>query len=96
MTAVETEIREETELVEAWRAEQLEMAGYGAQTAAEIAMRQDIDLHLAISSYCFFRVANRHSFGALFDRDLSEPKARARSRQQIVDMILAWLSAARA
>jgi AcrR family transcriptional regulator len=55
-----------------------------------------VDLHLAISSYCFFRVANRHSFGALFDRDLSEPKVRARSRQQIVDMILAWLSAAKA
>jgi AcrR family transcriptional regulator len=55
-----------------------------------------VDLHLAISSYCFFRVANRHSFGALFDRDLSEPKIRARSRQQIVDMILAWLSVAKA
>jgi hypothetical protein len=52
-----------------------------------------IDLHLAISSYCFFRVANRHTFGALFDRDLSEPKVLAKSRAQIVEMILAWLSA---
>lgn len=48
MTAVETQTREEAELVEAWRAEQLETAGYGAQAAAELAMRQDIDLHLAI------------------------------------------------
>ena len=48
MTAVETEIREETELVEAWRAEQLELAGYGAQAAAELAMRQDVDLHIAV------------------------------------------------
>ena len=48
MTVAETEIREEIELVEAWRAEQLEMAGYGAQTATEIAMRLDIDLHIAI------------------------------------------------
>lgn len=48
MTAVETQTREEAELVEAWRAEQLETAGYGAQGAAELAMRQDIDLHLAI------------------------------------------------
>jgi AcrR family transcriptional regulator len=55
-----------------------------------------IDLHLAISSYCFFRVANRHSFGALFDYDLSEPNIRTRSRHQIVDMILAWLSVAKA
>jgi ABC-type phosphate/phosphonate transport system substrate-binding protein len=48
MTAVETQTREQAELVEAWRAEQLEMAGYGAQAAAELAMRQDIDLHVAI------------------------------------------------
>jgi hypothetical protein len=48
MPAADMEIREEIELVEAWRAEQLEMAGYGAQSAAEIAMRLDIDLHLAI------------------------------------------------
>ena len=48
MAAVETEVRDETELVEAWRAEQLEMAGYGAVAAAELAMRQDVDLHIAI------------------------------------------------
>lgn len=49
MTAAETEIRDETaELVEAWRAEQLEMAGFAAQAAAELAMRQDVDLHFAI------------------------------------------------
>jgi AcrR family transcriptional regulator len=51
-----------------------------------------IDLHLAISSYCFFRVANRHTFGALFDRDLSEPRVLAKSRRQVVEMILAWLA----
>lgn len=48
MTAADTGTREETELVEAWRAEQLEMAGYGAQAAAKLAMRQDVDLHVAI------------------------------------------------
>jgi hypothetical protein len=47
-TAAQTDLREEIELVEAWRAEQLEMAGYGAQAAAELAMRQDVDLHIAI------------------------------------------------
>jgi hypothetical protein len=46
--AAETEIRDETELVEAWRAEQLELAGYGAAAAAELAMRHDVDLHVAI------------------------------------------------
>jgi ABC-type phosphate/phosphonate transport system substrate-binding protein len=48
MSAVETEIRDETQVVEAWRAEQLEMAGYGAQHAAELAIRHDVDLHVAV------------------------------------------------
>jgi hypothetical protein len=48
MPAAETEIRDETELVEAWRAEQLETAGYGAQAAAELACRHDVDLHIAV------------------------------------------------
>ena len=48
MTAAETAIRDETDLVEAWRAEQLEVAGYGAAAAAELAGRQDVDLHVAV------------------------------------------------
>ena len=44
-TAADMEVREEVQLVEAWRAEQLEMAGYGAQDAAKLAMRHDVDLH---------------------------------------------------
>jgi len=48
-TAAETEIRDETtELVAAWRAEQLEMAGYAALAAAELATRHDVDLHVAV------------------------------------------------
>jgi hypothetical protein len=48
-TAAETEIRDTTaELVEAWRAEQLEMAGFAAQAAADLASRNDVDLHFAI------------------------------------------------
>jgi len=48
MPAADTEIRDETELVEAWRAEQLELAGYGAAAAAELATRHDVDLHIAV------------------------------------------------
>jgi hypothetical protein len=48
MTAAEAEIRDETELVAVWRAEQLELAGYGAAAAAELAARQDVDLHVAV------------------------------------------------
>jgi hypothetical protein len=47
MPTAETDIYEETELIEAWRAEALERAGYGAAAAAEIAVRHDIDLHVA-------------------------------------------------
>jgi hypothetical protein len=47
MTTAETETYEETELIQAWRAEALERAGYGATAAAEIAVRHDIDLHKA-------------------------------------------------
>jgi shikimate dehydrogenase len=53
-----------------------------------------VDLHLAISSYCFFRVANRHTFGTLFDRDLSNARVRNRNKQQIGDMVLAYLKGA--
>lgn len=48
MSAVETEIHEEHALVEAWRAEQLEQAGYGAVAACELATRPDVDLHVAV------------------------------------------------
>jgi hypothetical protein len=41
-------IRDETELVTAWRAEQLELAGYDARDAARLAKRPDVDLHLAL------------------------------------------------
>jgi ABC-type phosphate/phosphonate transport system substrate-binding protein len=49
MTAADTEVRDEIELVEAWRAEQLEMAGYDAPAAVELALRQDVDLHVAVN-----------------------------------------------
>jgi shikimate dehydrogenase len=62
---------------------------------AEGLFRRDvdpIDLHLAISSFCFFRVANQYTFGTLFNRDLADPSIRSRNRQQIGDMVLAYLA----
>jgi len=38
----------EQELVERWRAEELERAGFGPSDARAIAARPDIDLHVAI------------------------------------------------
>jgi hypothetical protein len=43
-------IYEETEAarIERWRAEALERGGYDSEAAAELARRQDIDLHRAV------------------------------------------------
>ena len=60
MSAAETEILDELDQVVAWRAEQLELAGYGAAAAAELAARQDVDLHVAaalLSSGCAAELA---------------------------------------
>lgn len=55
-----------------------------------------VDLHAMISSFCFFRVANRHTFGALFGRDLVAPDQREHYRAMLGDMVIAYLTAERA
>ncbi|MFG2452592.1 TetR family transcriptional regulator [Streptomyces sp. M41(2017)] len=55
-----------------------------------------VDLHAMISSFCFFRVSNRHTFGALFGRDLVAPDQRDRYRAMLGDMVIAYLTADRA
>jgi hypothetical protein len=50
-----------------------------------------IDLHQMISAACFFRVSNRHTFGVIFNRNLMEDDLKARHRDMISDMILAYL-----
>jgi hypothetical protein len=47
-TAETTQTPTEQELVERWRAEALERAGFPEDVAAELAMRNDVDLHRAI------------------------------------------------
>jgi AcrR family transcriptional regulator len=51
-----------------------------------------VDLHMMISAYCFFRVANQHTFGALFGRELLDPARRADYRTRLGDMIMAYLT----
>lgn len=53
-----------------------------------------LDVHLVISSYCFFQVANQYTFGYLFDRDLLDPARRDHLRGMIGDVVVAWLTAA--
>ncbi|QZY51055.1 TetR/AcrR family transcriptional regulator [Leucobacter tenebrionis] len=52
-----------------------------------------LDVHLLISSYCVFQVANRHTFGHLFGSDLGAPDRRAQLRAMIGDIVVAWLTA---
>ena len=51
-----------------------------------------IDLHLLISSLCFHRIANRHTFGNAFGRDPSHSRLRARHRAMIVDATLRFVA----
>lgn len=51
-----------------------------------------IDLHAMISSFCFFRMANRHTFGALFGRDLTAGERREHYRSMLGDMVIAYLT----
>ncbi len=51
-----------------------------------------LDVHMMISAFCFFRVANRHTFGALFGRDLLDPAARGHYRSMLADMVVGYLA----
>ena len=53
-----------------------------------------VDVHAMISSFCFFRVANQHTFGAIFGRDLVDPGRRAHYRAMLSDMVVAHLTSA--
>jgi AcrR family transcriptional regulator len=50
-----------------------------------------IDLHMMISAFCVFRVANQHTFGVIFERDLTSPDLRDRYREMLADMVVSYL-----
>ncbi len=52
-----------------------------------------VDLHMMISAFCVFRMANRHTFGAIFDRDLLDAGLRERYRRMLGDMVVEYLGA---
>ena len=59
--------------------------------------RADVDaleVHMLISSYCVFQIANRHTFGFLFGIDMRDSERRGRLRALIGDAVVAWLSGA--
>ncbi len=42
---------------------------------------EPVDVHMLISSFCFFRVSNRYTFGTIFGLDLADPAVRERHRR---------------
>ncbi|WAJ28888.1 TetR/AcrR family transcriptional regulator [Antarcticirhabdus aurantiaca] len=50
-----------------------------------------VDLHMLISSFCFFRVSNQHTFGHIFDRALGDDAIRTRHRHLLQDAVIALL-----
>ena len=51
-----------------------------------------LDVHMLISSYCVFRVANRHTWKTIFDRDLTDPALADRYRTMLGDLVVAYLT----
>jgi AcrR family transcriptional regulator len=51
-----------------------------------------IDVHMMISAFCVFRVANRHTWATIFDRDPLDPALRERYRTMLGDMVVDYLT----
>ena len=51
-----------------------------------------LDVHMAISAFCVFRTANRHTFNAIFDRDMLDPARRDHHRRMVADMLVSYLT----
>ena len=52
-----------------------------------------VDVHMIISSFCVFRVANRHTWGTLFGHDLLDPGTREHYRAMLGDIVVDYLTA---
>jgi AcrR family transcriptional regulator len=51
-----------------------------------------LDVHMVISAYACFHVANRHTFNAIFGRDMLDPALQESHRRLIGDMIVATMT----
>ncbi|WP_150641166.1 TetR/AcrR family transcriptional regulator [Pseudomonas fluorescens] len=54
---------------------------------------EPLDVHLLISSFCFYRVSNRHTFGEIFQIDLPDEAIKQRHREMICESVLRYLQA---
>ncbi|MFL6124280.1 TetR/AcrR family transcriptional regulator [Actinophytocola sp.] len=51
-----------------------------------------LDIHMVISSFCVFRIANRYTFRAIFARDMLATESRDRHRTLLGDLVLEYLA----
>ena len=51
-----------------------------------------VDVHMMISAYACFHVANRHTIAAIFDRDMLDPGLQDSHRRLIGDMVVATMT----
>jgi AcrR family transcriptional regulator len=51
-----------------------------------------LDLHILISSFCFYRVSNRHTLLAIYGRDLRTAESVAAQRRMITEAVLRYVA----
>jgi AcrR family transcriptional regulator len=51
-----------------------------------------LDVHMLISSFCMYRLADRDTFRTLFGRDLADPTRRDHYRRMLGDLVVAYLT----
>lgn len=71
------------------------LEGIIARGRADGTFRTDVeafDVHMFISSYCVFQVANQHTFGHLFHRELLAEPAATRARTMLGEIAVSWMT----
>ncbi|MDH0747695.1 TetR family transcriptional regulator [Pseudomonas sp. GD03842] len=52
---------------------------------------QAVDLHMLISSFCFYRVSNRHTFSEIFQIELEDVEVKARQKAMVCESVMRYL-----
>ncbi len=63
----------------------------GATSGVFRAGLEALDVHMLISSFCFYRVSNRYTVSRIFRTDLHDAEVRQRHRDMIVEAVLRYV-----
>jgi AcrR family transcriptional regulator len=53
---------------------------------------EPVDIHLNMSSMCFYAVSNQYTFGNIFAYDINKPKTLEQRRKSVVETVLRYVS----